>query len=242
LVDTIRDQEPLFAANQKSTDSNVAFELLGLGVTILVGGELSLMRDIREAVTVVLVWASDEVAQEWLVRKHSGVFTASLQNGLNTSITIKPTKGKGLGVHSFISNGTDIFTAWELLVCNQTHGKPWRAHLIPALLYRDEKHQRGERWQIIVGLEDGKPDATWDDFWITDNDSLLYIAKLVSEVVVWDNKEGSRATEVEMMGFRIKMGRNVTVSTGSSHWIDSQFPKSVLVQQYVKAKKYLEGQ
>ncbi|KAK4958556.1 hypothetical protein LTR66_013185 [Elasticomyces elasticus] len=185
----------------------------GLGVTILVGGELKLLKQIREAVTVPLLRAVDYVTMSQLAERYSGVYVSG-NGSLNSSLTlaVDPDSRHGLVVREFISNGTDVLSSLLLrLALGDDADKSWRVQLIPTLLYRDELAQKGELWRMLVVLDrTGSEHGIWDDFCNTDVDQPRYAGKPLNEIVFWGNKEG-HAVEAELSAFRVKLQRKPTV-------------------------------
>ena len=152
-----------------------------LGVTILVGGESELLDELKEAVTVPLVKAAEAVAHRELEETYAGTFSARVGAlGRNSSITIRQSARKGLYIEEWISNGTDLFQAFAPLIPELTgQDGPWRAQLVPTLLFRDEEQAEGEIWRVEIVPEkkrkkDGKG-KVWDDFCITHIDNIRYV-------------------------------------------------------------------
>lgn len=178
-----------------------------LGITIFTAGESSTLLDlIREAVTVPLLKAAEEVAQLDLSERYTGTFTA---RHLNSSLVLAQDDSKSLYVESFISNSTDTFTAWRPLFERLIHDGPFRIQLVPTLLYRDEKNQRGELWRGVIVVEERNHELPiWDDDCTTDIDQSYYAGKPLLEIVFWGGEDGkSVVEEVEMSAFKVKMGR-----------------------------------
>jgi hypothetical protein len=177
-----------------------------LGITILTAGKSSsLMELIRETVTVPLLKAAEEIAQLDLLARYTGVFAAK---DLNSSLILAQNDSKSLYIESFISNSTDIFSSWRPLLEPLIHDGPFRVQLVPTLLYRDEKNHKGELWRGTIVLEDRDHEAIWDDFCLTDLDPLYYAGTPLLEIVFWGGEDGGNVVEeVEMSGFRVKMGR-----------------------------------
>jgi hypothetical protein len=177
-----------------------------LGITIFTAGEsTSLLDSIRETVTVPLLKAAEEVAQLDLLSRYTGTFTAK---DINSSLILSQNESKSLYIKSFISNSTNIFSTWRPLLEPLVSDGPFRIQLIPTLLYRDEKNHKGELWRGVIVLEDRNHEAIWDGHCITDIDPFYYAGTPLLEIVFWGGEDGDNVVEeLEMSGFRIKMGR-----------------------------------
>ncbi|KAK5679683.1 hypothetical protein LTS10_007631 [Elasticomyces elasticus] len=176
----------------------------GLGLTLLVGGESSILEKIQEAVTIPLVRAAEGLVWQSIDATHSGDYTA-LNKELNSSIAFAASVATGLEVTSFISNGTDMFDTL-LSTYAQLLGIPkeaaWRVQLTPTLLFKDETSQEGEIWRMQIVRERKEDGAIWDDFCLVDVDPVSYAGEPLNEVVFWLEKG-----VVELSAFRVKMGR-----------------------------------
>ena len=175
-----------------------------LGITILVGGfDSKLPGMIRQIVTTELVRGAEIVAQAGLDAKYTGTYSA---HGINSSITFHHTGSKGLYVDQFISNGTNIIDIAKGILGEYAGEDDVRLQLVPTLLYRDQKAEKGELWRIIAVPEQRNPDDIWDEACNTDDDPQSYAGKPLWEVVFWDNEEGE-VTSVELTAFRVRMER-----------------------------------
>jgi len=175
----------------------------GLGITILVGGDAGLLSEIQEIVTVGLVRATEEAVWRDVGRVYDGFYT-STDASLNSSMKLTSSPSSGLAIESFISNGTDalqrVIGAYFV-----DASRPWRAQLMPTLLFKDEKAQQGEIWRIRGVYERSSEDrGIWDDFCTTDVDVNLYAGLPISEVVFW-HKEG--VVELPAWNLRLKIKR-----------------------------------
>ncbi|KAK5724666.1 hypothetical protein LTR15_004713 [Elasticomyces elasticus] len=186
----------------------------GLGLTLLVGGESSILEKIQEAVTIPLVRVAEELVWQGIEATHGGHYTA-LNHSLNSSIAFAASPATGLEVRSFISNGTDIFDTLLSTYARLSgipEGDKWRAQLSPTLLFKDETSQQGEIWRMQIVHERNNDGAIWDDFCLTDVDPVSYAGLPLNEVVFWHGEQ-----VVELSAFRVKMGR---LGGGSSEGID----------------------
>jgi len=175
----------------------------GLGVTILTAGDDGLVQEIREIVTVELVQAAEKLVWKHIDRGYTGTYIAR-NTSLNSSLEVMSSSAAGLVVESFVSNGTDVFEALRAFLgpdAGIEWGKPWRAQLVPTLLYKNETSQQGEIWRLLfVPGRQFESGTVWDEFCTTDVDGLLYACLPLNEVVFWHD-EGV----VELPAWRVAM-------------------------------------
>ncbi|TKA72252.1 hypothetical protein B0A55_06816 [Friedmanniomyces simplex] len=176
----------------------------GFGLTIIIGGESSLLDKIQEAVTVPLIRAAEDSIWEDMDAIYTGTYNTPDLHVLNSTLTLAASPSSGLQLTSFISNGTDVFTTllakWAGLI--NPHSGQWRVQLVPTLLYKNETAQEGEIWRLLVVEEWTGKERIWDDFCITDVDPASYAGLPINEVVFW---HGERV--VELPAWRVKMKR-----------------------------------
>jgi len=182
----------------------------GLGLTILTAGDSSLVHKIQEMVTVDIVQAAEDLIWKEIGEAYTGSYVAT-NASLNSSIELVSSSSKGLYLQSFISNGTDV---WEALAAffgpygGAGLDEPWRAQIIPTLLYKDEEAQQGEIWRVVVAPERQEEMSPWDEFCNTDVDGLMYAGLPLNEVVFW-HEEGV----VELPAWRVTMKRKESDGT-----------------------------
>ncbi len=166
-----------------------------LGITILVGGNPTLLSKLLEAVSVPLIEAADEVAGLDLKDRYTGTYTAT---DLNSTLTLAHTPAKGLHVDRWISNGTDVVSALSQIFPG-TMDDGARLQVVPTLLYADEERKMGELWRALpVPAERGERKGVWDDFCITDMYGTMYDGRPTNEIVFWEG-------EVELTAFRVRL-------------------------------------
>lgn len=174
-----------------------------LGITILTTGLNADLKDqIREALSVPLVKAAEAITQNDLAHRYTGKYTAK---DIDSTLALSQSSTRSLFISSFVSNSTDFFTSWGKLLDFKSGAG--RLQLIPTLLYRDEEKQEGEIWRGVI-VPETRQNLVWDDFCLTDDDSLLYAGKPLLEVVFWEGNDG-RMSEVEISAFRVRLKRGV---------------------------------
>lgn len=176
----------------------------GLGITMMVGGNYSLLRAIQEIVTVELVRAAEDSIWEDVDKIYSGTYI-STDASLNSSISLSTSPSTGLVMNSFVSNSTDVFTSlWsELSQAGAHKAQPQPLQLVPTLLFKNETAQQGEIWRWLVVPECAKGDDArpiFDDLRITDIDQAMYAGLPMNEVVFWHEE-----AVVELPGWRVKL-------------------------------------
>lgn len=168
-----------------------------LGITILVGGNATLLPLLLKAVSVLLIEAADGVIGLELQDRYTGTYTAT---NLNSTLSLAYTPAKGLYVDRWISNGTD-FLAVILRTFLGAVGDGTRLQVVPTFLYVDEERWSGERWRVLPVQEgEGETKGVWDDFCITNMYAVTYDGQPLNEVVFWDR-------EVELTALRIRLGK-----------------------------------
>ncbi|KAF2266120.1 beta-lactamase family protein [Lojkania enalia] len=177
-----------------------------LGITILVAGdnEPDLMGKLREIVTIRLVRAADEIALQQLRERYSGTFV-SPESNVNSTLSLQ-VDHRGLIITAFVSNSTDVCSVFSEFLIRPD--RPWYVQMIPTMLYRDEKEQKGERWRFIFAEERiGKNQDVWDDFCLENVDGVRYADLAIFEAVFWDGP-GKSVDTIELTGFRAKLVRD----------------------------------
>ena len=120
-------------------------EEYGLGLTVLVGGEQSLLAELLNIITVDLIQAAEEAIWQDVGKTYKGTY-AAMDPALNSSLELQSSPSEGLVLTSFISNGTDVLNSIPGVPLDFNSG---RAQLIPTLLYKNESTQQGEIWRTI---------------------------------------------------------------------------------------------
>jgi CubicO group peptidase (beta-lactamase class C family) len=174
----------------------------GLGFTILVAGSPGIFGTILDAVGATIVRAAEDIAIRQLEERYVGTYTAT-NHSLNSSVTLVA-DSRGLVVERFISNGTNVLDA----AFTKYNGHSY-TQLVPTLLFRDEKKQRGELWRMVASAEriEGRVGSMWDDFCSTNLDGPLYAGIGFNEFVFWDEQYDGRFGTVELSAFRVNMTR-----------------------------------
>jgi CubicO group peptidase (beta-lactamase class C family) len=190
-----------------------------IGVTILIAGTSALMSPLREAVTVPLVRSLDNVVAKSAQSTYAGIYTP-IDNSLNTTLELSASAERGLEIKQFISNGSDVLT---VLMSGQLDpgidDGAWHTQLVPTLLFKNQTSAppQGELWRALPVKHKTVEDPVWHDFCITDEDSLMYAGEPLMEFAFWRNEAGE-ITEVDLTGFRIKLGRVKDAEVAGEDW------------------------
>ncbi len=177
-----------------------------LGITIFTAGNSEFLSDLLERVTVPLIKAADELAARQVAETYVGTYAAD-PDKINSSLSLSYSSIHGLEISTWISNSTDVLT-----LIPQTFDLPadrnFHAQLIPTFLHRNEREKDGELWRVALTLEKPATPAVWDDFCISDVDTMMYAGKPLNELVFWDRDERTgRFGRVELTAFRINLTR-----------------------------------
>ena len=174
-----------------------------LGITILLAGKPDFFSKIQETVTIAIIRAAEELAIRQLKEHYVGTY-ASTDPSLNSSMTIVADT-RGLVIKEWISNSINVLKSKAVEMFAPNH---WYAQLVPTLLYRDEKQAKGEEWRVLITAERGQGvGKIWEDFCITDIDSIAYANVPFNEAIFWDRKESGAFKTLELAGFRANLTR-----------------------------------
>ena len=177
-----------------------------LGISIFVAGNGDLLGKLGEEVSVKVINAVEAVVERQMRERYVGRYVAK-EEGLNSSLRLGYDQSQGLFVDDWISNGTELVETFRKQYPNVIQPGA-RVQLIPTLLHVDEEKQRGEKWrmQIVPPRPKEGEEKVWDDFCITDVDTLMYDGRPLYETVFWAG-DGGRVGEVELTAFRVRLGR-----------------------------------
>ncbi|OCT51495.1 beta-lactamase family protein [Cladophialophora carrionii] len=128
-----------------------------LGVTIFTAGDVELLGDLIEMITVPLIRAADKLAARQVVDSYVGEydsFSSQAEEGadseadasaragvasLNSSLTLSYTATHGLEITRWISNATDMLGVFRAQF-KLPKDRQFHAQLIPTLLYRESSN------------------------------------------------------------------------------------------------------
>jgi hypothetical protein len=202
-----------------------------LVVFMAAGGELTALDTIFSAVRNTLVVAAESVAQSHLNTTYAGLYSspaaASLSSinttaasNLNSSITIYQSASRSLYILSWISNSTDVLSAFVPLIAQQSgQGTNLYFQLLPTFETRysamdaGSSSRLGEVWRFINVVDDfADPEdatTTWDDYCVANIDALAYAGRPLNEVVFWraSNDTTSAVQDIELTAFEVTLGR-----------------------------------
>jgi hypothetical protein len=164
-----------------------------LGVTILVAGDATLLDRLQTIMLTHLIQAAEAAVWNYIGRVYTTTNPLLPMNpSLNSSLFLTSSPENGLTMKTFISNSTDIlgFVIPKFLVPDLgVHAIPWRAQLVPTMLFKNESSQTGEIWRMVIVRERKRGDAEsgelFGEFCLTDIDTLSYGGLPLNEVVFW---------------------------------------------------------
>jgi CubicO group peptidase (beta-lactamase class C family) len=165
----------------------------GLGITILTAGSGEILPQLADLVSVRIVQSAEAAAWNSVEVTHAGSYV-STDPALNSSISLSSSPSSGLVVSSFVSNGTDVIGSLLSLLAPQIIGSadtPWRAQLVPTMLYKNETSQAGETFRLVIAADriEGREDDAWDDFCFTNEEYATYGGLPLNEVVFWHEED-----------------------------------------------------
>jgi CubicO group peptidase (beta-lactamase class C family) len=158
-----------------------------LGVTLLVGGDNSLLNILRDLILPALVKTAESAIWEYVADQYAGRMVATDQS-LNSSLTLASSPKDGLTITNFISNGTDVlnFVIPQFLVPNLAReGIPWHAQLIPTMLFKDESSEEGEIWRMLIVEGRTGNSSVFDEWCLSDVDNSAYKGVPINQIVFW---------------------------------------------------------
>ena len=197
-----------------------------VGITILVAGNGKALEDIREVLVAEMVRFAEEAAMAELRARYIGTYD---DEGTNSSITLAQSDQYGLTVTRWISNGVDTLLAFGEIYSRFGEG-PWQMHVLPTLLYVDEKAQKGEKWRLVpqnlpsdqdettTSSGSGSGSSVWDNFCVSDWDIIAYAGKPMTEIVFWAgaDEHDVSAESVQLSGFRSTLYRKKQEEEGGN--------------------------
>lgn len=189
-----------------------------LGITILVAGNITLLeKHLQEIVLVNLIRAAEAAVWGHVESVYPGNFAAT-NSSLNSSLSVKASAQDGLTISRFISNGTDMLGTMipKFLAHDVADGAAWHAQLVPTLLYKNESTKQGEIWRLLVvqeRLEAKSGYGLFDDFCLTNIDTMTYGSLPLNEVVFW-HEEGL----VELPTFQVVFKQTADTDKEDELW------------------------
>ena len=210
-----------------------------IGITILVAGNGKALEAIREVVVTEMVRFAEEAAMAELRARYVGTYE---DEGTNSSLTLAQSDEYGLTVTRWISNGVDTLRGFGEIY-SRFGGGPWLMHVLPTLLYTDEKAHEGEKWRLVPqnlapeqeekrrtsGGGGGSSSSVWDNFCVSDWDIIAYAGKPMTEIVFQGGVGGGDAhhvssESVQLSGFRSTLYRKKKGGSDHSRSSSSQQP------------------
>jgi hypothetical protein len=172
-----------------------------IGFTTLIAGSSDISPKMMDAIGATIVRAAEEIAIQQLQERYAGTYASTHHDG-NSTITFVA-DARGLVMESFISNGTNI-----LENAFYASAQPWYAQAVPTLLFSDEKKQKGEFWRVVQINERSMGEGSiWDDFCVSNIDTVLYSTFGFNELVFWDADDHEKFGRVELTAFKLNLTR-----------------------------------
>jgi hypothetical protein len=187
-----------------------------MGVTFLVGGDHKILGNLRDLLLPALVKATGSAIWQYVADQYAGKMVAT-EPSLNSSLTLASSPEDGLTITNFISNGTDVlnFVIAQFLAPNLGQkGIPWHAQLIPTMLFKNETSRKGEIWRMLVVESRTENSSVFDEWCVSDVDSVTYRGIPINEVVFWREER-----LVEFPAFEVVFKPDVDEMTASSRLV-----------------------
>jgi hypothetical protein len=188
-----------------------------LGVTFLVGGDHKILGSLRDLLLPALAKAAESAIWKYVADQYTGKMVATEQS-LNSSLTLASSPRDGLTITNFISNGTDVlnFVIPQFLAPNLgQRGIAWHAQLIPTMLFKkNESSKQGEIWRMLVVESRAEDSSAFDEWCVSDIDSVTYKGIPINEVVFWREER-----LVEFQAFEVVFKPDVDEMAASSRLV-----------------------
>jgi hypothetical protein len=187
-----------------------------MGVTFLVGGDHKILGNLRDLLLPALVKATESAIWQYVADQYASKMVAT-EPSLNSSLTLASSPEDGLTITNFISNGTDVlnFVIAQFLAPNLGQkGIPWHAQLIPTMLFKNETSKKGEIWRMLVVESRTENPSVFDEWCVSDVDSVTYRGIPINEVVFWREER-----LVEFPAFEVVFKPDVDEMTASSRLV-----------------------
>ncbi|MCJ1402969.1 hypothetical protein MMC11_006191 [Xylographa trunciseda] len=153
----------------------------GLGLTILVAGDPRALGELSERLISIIVPAIEDVARTETRRVFAGSYEmVSEKNDLlstNSSLLLEVDDvGPGIRIVTWISRDVDFLKVYGHLNGMPEDQDAWEARLLPSNLEQDDGTVQEEIWRAtaIRKVNADRKRRVWDDFCLTDVDSLSY--------------------------------------------------------------------
>ncbi|MCJ1478953.1 hypothetical protein MMC13_007637 [Lambiella insularis] len=153
----------------------------GLGITILVAGDSTAHKELKERMVAAVVPAIERVARSYTKADFSGVYVGreDMESSSKSSLALEVDEiGPGMRITSWISNGTDFLEVYGRLKGAPENCTAWEARLLPIGLQHNDS-TRGVYWETwravaVPKKSDQSKNKIFDDLCITDVDSVMY--------------------------------------------------------------------
>jgi len=174
-----------------------------LAANVLVSGAAAANRYFRDTIISQLIpWAHSHAFSQ-ATTKFAGTYSALPTTSINTTITLTTTPTlPGLGVETFISNGTDM-NAFFASFYQGYAGLPAPGEVALRLLPTGI----GSVWRMSVNFtpHEEKEETVWSRACFTDIDTWAYAGQSITEFIFLEGKGGVRVVGVELPAFRISL-------------------------------------
>lgn len=160
----------------------------GLGLTILVGGNVALVEEAYKSIWSELLPSMENIIWRSIDAEYSGTYT-STSNLRPGTISFLASADRGLCVTQFHCAGINVLNT-SLFRPTDDPKMKWHAQLVCTQLFQNKRERQGEIWYWV--LQESKPSSAaeniWDDFDVSDIDVLQYAGKPIHKIIFWREK------------------------------------------------------
>jgi hypothetical protein len=181
-----------------------------LVVFMAVGGDLTALNAVFDAVRNPLVAGAERVAQDSLAATYAGRFEAKTGQ---SSMTIAQSDAQSLFLESWTSNSKETLPGFVQMVAVKAGqaARDMYFQFLPTFETRTRQDGAvGEVWRFINVIKDGGREPSgptvWTDYCIGNIDPIRYGAVSFNEAVFW-RRNGTKMQAVELPALRISLLR-----------------------------------
>lgn len=202
----------------------------GLGVTVLVAGDTAAQFDLRERVLAALIPAVDTLLRGEVSRSYCGLYAGWDDKDSILRLEVDD-HGPGLKITEWKSNGVDFLAVYGRLKHMPSDLTRWEAHLLPTGVMSQGEDSEDGNWDVwrftaVPKKIDSQEKKLFEDYCMTDVDTLMYSGVSIEEVIIAKGPGGNGrrfAEVVKLSGLRTSLfrwedcdGRELVLGPGAS--------------------------
>ena len=186
-----------------------------LALVLMMSGGLGSPHQILGNISFPLIQAAEQIAQNNLKTTYAGMYVASAESGINSSITLSQSSTRSLYISNWISNSTSILPRLEAFTASRSGaGSHWYFQLAPTFLEPQKrespanKTQIGEVWRWTYVL-DAPANQGWNDWCLSSFDPQTYAGQPLTRMTFWKDEASGEVGQVELGGFNITLTKKI---------------------------------